>query len=47
MVSIVLLLVLHVFNISVTVKTVLPDVAPVYLDGAVLPQTTAKNVEST
>lgn len=30
--------------VSVTVKTVILDVAPVYPDGADLPQTTAKNV---
>lgn len=30
--------------VSVTVKTVILNVAPVYPDGADLPQTTAKNV---
>lgn len=34
-------------HVSVTVKTVRSDATPVYLDGADLPQITAKNVEST
>nr|XP_034315174.1 cell death abnormality protein 1-like isoform X2 [Crassostrea gigas] len=33
--------------VSVTVKTVILDVAPVYPDGADLPQTTAKNLNAT
>lgn len=39
--------VIAMVNVSVTVKTVIPNVPLVYLDGADLPQISAKNVQYT